>query len=941
MYPAARGLPGKEVNTMSPMFGLVSRYHRMVLENGLMEVPPCSVFFFECPSDKLRDDWLKCYYINQEWAQRFSGMFYPRGSARVEYGEGVWRMKVHSDNSVRYLKSSRLHVSTKTDGTIYKKGSKFASAWKPRYAQLKGQCTLEYYAEKGGELLGKVNMADGRIVLVCNDTLTPPAGASTKEKLSNLRGKIGGGRRTSIAEKPVGAGTATKEERAENLLWFAIMNPGRVWLFKAANLEDLERWMFSIEDRCNEFKQLQAQIRTAIKTAEEEYDRDPAPIRYKLHVLSDSCYPQLERAAIPGRPMSGQFTHEDPMKLTRSTAVSAASMGGGASPRVRGMTTDSADFDDATVPDMDEELEDLKIASKPEKKPLPSPAATAGGSRKGDASPRIPQKPESSPRGKPGGSTLRGGAKDDSDELDDFSDDSAKPGLKKASTLAAMPEARSPRGGKPMVASAKSSSNLTGSSSSPSSSSSSSDALLKEKDAQLEEKVKALETIRAQFTTMKEEYRNNKLLVKKQERDIERLQEELNEAKESGGGGGDGAAAELEEARKALAEAEQKLKQAEKQVKKLTNENEKLQATAGAKDGDDAEVADLKKQVAELEEKIAQLDTQLDESKRTARDGKKAIDELEREKKKREALEKKTASLQTDLDKMEAEVEALREQKHALEDQVAASKAASSDPKEVQAVKKERDTALKKIAVLELRVSTAEQEAARARQTATAAAKRRSYSGFGDDAMRDVVRALNEENDTLIAQLSAVKAASSAAKPSSAEVAALQRDLQLALKTLDIASDRLEKLEQENKALRKGAPPSASAGGGSSSDGAAVKKLEAENAELKRTIENQRKEIEQHVKDKGEMEQAFIAMQEESQSAAESAPAPAVVQVEPPAAVEKPKKPAIPAKKATPTIPKKEPATVKMVPVVPDDNYDSDDPFGASTVAVAEMDDEW
>lgn len=154
LYPAARGLPGKEVNTMSPMFGLVSRYHRMVLENGisvrrwfgrcraralslsfarsrapLQEVPATSVFFFECSSDKLRDDWLKCYYINQEWAQRFSGLFYPRGSARVEYGEGVWRLKVASDNSVRYLKSSRLHVSSKTDGTIYKKGSKVGEGW--------------------------------------------------------------------------------------------------------------------------------------------------------------------------------------------------------------------------------------------------------------------------------------------------------------------------------------------------------------------------------------------------------------------------------------------------------------------------------------------------------------------------------------------------------------------------------------------------------------------------------------------------------------------------------------------------------------------------------------------------------------------------------------------------------------------------------------------
>lgn len=76
------------------MFGIVSRYHRMVLENGIMEVPPTSVFFFECVSEQDREQWLTAYYINYEWAQRFSGMFYPRGTARVEYGEGVWRLKV-------------------------------------------------------------------------------------------------------------------------------------------------------------------------------------------------------------------------------------------------------------------------------------------------------------------------------------------------------------------------------------------------------------------------------------------------------------------------------------------------------------------------------------------------------------------------------------------------------------------------------------------------------------------------------------------------------------------------------------------------------------------------------------------------------------------------------------------------------------------------------
>lgn len=72
-------------------------------------------------------------------------------------------------------------------------------------------------------------------------------------------------RRTSSAV-PVDAASAamTQAEKQENLLWFSILSPGRVWMFKAANLEDLERWMFSMEDRCNDFKQQMNSIKAAI-----------------------------------------------------------------------------------------------------------------------------------------------------------------------------------------------------------------------------------------------------------------------------------------------------------------------------------------------------------------------------------------------------------------------------------------------------------------------------------------------------------------------------------------------------------------------------------------------------------------------------------------------------------------------------------------------------
>lgn len=93
VYPAVKGLPGKEINTKAPLLGVVSRYHRVILADAVSEVPPTSIFFFECQTEEDRDAWLRAFYINYEWAQRFSGLFYPRGTARVEYSEGAWKPK--------------------------------------------------------------------------------------------------------------------------------------------------------------------------------------------------------------------------------------------------------------------------------------------------------------------------------------------------------------------------------------------------------------------------------------------------------------------------------------------------------------------------------------------------------------------------------------------------------------------------------------------------------------------------------------------------------------------------------------------------------------------------------------------------------------------------------------------------------------------------------
>jgi len=117
-------------------------------------------------------------------------------------------------------------------------------------------------------------------------------------------------------------------------MWFAVMNPGRIWLFKCLNLEELERWICSMEGRCNDFKQTVGAIMQDILklekvhslcgftrrclTCAQAFAMDPFPIRYNMHRLPEKVYPTLQRAAIPGRPMSGSFSSEDPIKVSVS-----------------------------------------------------------------------------------------------------------------------------------------------------------------------------------------------------------------------------------------------------------------------------------------------------------------------------------------------------------------------------------------------------------------------------------------------------------------------------------------------------------------------------------------------------------------------------------------------------------------------------------------------
>ncbi len=771
MYPAVRGLPGKEINTKAPLFGVLSRYHRVIMADAVQDVPPVSIFFFECDSEESRDRWLTNFYINYEWAQRFSGLFYPRGTARVEYTEGNWKFKIVTDASVRYLKSSRLHVSAKLDGQVFKKGSKMGSAFKSRYCSLKGQCTLEYFAEKGGESLGKLNMSDGKVVLVCNDTLLPPTGAATKEKLSSLKGKIT--RRTSVAV-PVESGTATKEEKQENLLWFAIVSPGRVWLFRAANLEDLERWMFSMEDRCNDFKQQMQGLKVAIQQAEKSFDNDPCPIRYRMHPLKDSYYPMLERAAIPGRPMSGQFSSEDavrnrgdsnapPMELSESGGphppVLKKGQTVGVVRRPEAAASKRRPSDAADLDSFDADIDALgSLSTKPVRGGLTprgggaSPgvdrrteasAKTSGGAK----SPRQTGSQPLPPSKSSGGAVKKPVPRPQEDLLEDafdvtgLDDEVEAPAPKKPVPA---PAPRSPRSG-----------GSAGAVSVPQKKSAAAveDSGASEADEALREKVAALESLQKQFMVLKDEFTKKKLEDKKKEREIEQLKSDLEEAKANQNTRGGALEQEVEELKTQLKNEQKKTAKLEQQVKKLTGDNERLTSQAGAaKQAEEAnqEAEELKAELEAANGEKEKLEQQVEELKKQLKETSKAGPELERERKKREIAERKLQTQEEASEKLEAEVESLKNELVVMEEKVATAAKQGSDTKEKKQL-------LQRISNLEAKLSAAESEVSNSRLAAAAYAQRKDYAGVTDQNVREVVKSLNEENDALMTQLSSLK----------------------------------------------------------------------------------------------------------------------------------------------------------------------------------------
>lgn len=719
-------------------------------------------------------------------------------------------------------------------------------------------------------------------------------------KRKQIKGKIT--RRTSVAVPVDGSAATSKEDRLENLLWFAIVSPARVWMFRAVNLEDLERWMYSMEDRCNEFKQQMQEIKMAIQQAEKSFDNDPCPIRYKNHPLKETGYPQLERAAIPGRPMSGQFSSEDAVRARadseaapvaappqlKKTATSAAVMssrgnskgvGGGAagtgsgatsSPAVRKRApSDVPSFE--TLDSFDADLDALGASRSPRvpaKPTSPSPARRAedSGSVKSIGGSRSPRGPAAAGGGGPPGKPLPGSSprrasaastrEDESDLLDGLDDDLMDEKPKKALPPRSTRTPASSKGDSvssvPAVPGKRSASS--------NSSSSTGDA-----EEALKEKIAALESLQKQFGVLKEEFQNRKAKDKEKDKEIERLKSELEEAKSNAGGSNEATEAELEDTKTKLKNEAKKTAKLEQEVKKLKSDNERLASQAGsAKDAEEAskEVEELRAQLESQSSETEKLEQQVDELKKQLKEASRVGGELEREKKKRELAERKLQEQEESAGKVEEELESLKNDMISLEDQLARAKKQASDAEaklqqqvqQASASQKgggDNKALLQQVANLEAKLAAAESEARSARTAAAVYAQKNVVANVSDSNVREVVKALNAENDELLQQVAALRAAA-ASDAGSADVKALRKELVAALKQLEAAQD---KIRAEAKAAASNAPPSGGGGGGGNP--AAEKRLRDEinqlnkdKKELAAQVEELKAEIVLHLQDK-------------------------------------------------------------------------------------------
>jgi hypothetical protein len=70
---AVRGQPRANIDTQAPVLAVVSRYFRD-------EKTKDCVFFFQTQNEAEKQEWIKAFHINAEWASRFSAMDVAKGS---------------------------------------------------------------------------------------------------------------------------------------------------------------------------------------------------------------------------------------------------------------------------------------------------------------------------------------------------------------------------------------------------------------------------------------------------------------------------------------------------------------------------------------------------------------------------------------------------------------------------------------------------------------------------------------------------------------------------------------------------------------------------------------------------------------------------------------------------------------------------------------------
>ena len=102
LVKAFGGLPRQSLQKDFHSFGIISRYH-------FNQATGSYIYFFKCYSAAEVNDWIKYFYINLEWAKRFSAMFYPRGSMKVTWDPDK-NMLISEQTKETYVRNSRLHA---------------------------------------------------------------------------------------------------------------------------------------------------------------------------------------------------------------------------------------------------------------------------------------------------------------------------------------------------------------------------------------------------------------------------------------------------------------------------------------------------------------------------------------------------------------------------------------------------------------------------------------------------------------------------------------------------------------------------------------------------------------------------------------------------------------------------------------------------------------